>query len=367
MSRSERRRNRSGKPLRVLVVDDSRLMREFIAELIDASAEFRVVAGAATGYEAIRLVHEQDPDIVTLDLEMPDLGGLDTLGYIMSEVRRPVIILSAHSAAGAEPTMRALELGAVDFVLKPAGDSRDEVEELERRLLGALRAAAVADLSNLPLRMPTAGGAARAPAQPELPGRPATCAVAVAASTGGPRTLADLVPRLPAELGAAVLIVQHMPPPFTRSLANRLDVASRMRVREAAAGMPLRCGEVYLAPGGHHMTVRRGGDGFEIGIDRSKPVWGVRPAADPLFTSVARHFGPRSIGVVLTGIGRDGAEGLRAIREVGGWTIAQDRDSAVIYGMPRAAAPYARAVLPLDAIADAIASRTAAVATEVSP
>jgi len=350
------------RPLRVLVVDDSALMRSLIVDVIRGSREFRVVAEAATGYEAIRLVHEVDPDLVTLDLEMPDLGGLDTLGYIMSEAPRPVIILSAHAGERAEATMRALDYGAVDFVLKPAGEPRQSVEALGPQLLDALRAAAVARLANLPVRLPDRiardAGPRRAPARNRSA---ATAVVAIAASTGGPRALAEIIPRLPASLPAAVLVVQHMPPGFTRSLAARLDASGEIPVEEAEAGTPIRAGRVYIAPGGFHLLVRRGPDGPILDLDEGAPVWGVRPAADPLFASVASHFGPRSIGVVLTGMGRDGAEGLRAIREVGGATLAQDAETAVVFGMPKAAAPFAQEVLPIGEIAAAIAGRAASV------
>lgn len=352
------------RPPSVLVVEDSALMRALVTELIDASGEFEVVAGARTGYEAIRLVHELDPDIVTLDLEMPDLGGLDTLGYIMSEAPRAVVILSANGGDNAEPTMRALDYGAVDFVSKPAGDERREIEALQHRLLGALRAAAVARLDNLPLRMPepTAGRARarlRARRIRTAPAAGSLGAVAIGASTGGPRALLELVRTLPADLAAAVLVVQHMPARFTRSFADRLGLACALPVKEAVAGEPVLPGRVYVAPGGMHLSVRREKNGMVTALSDDDPVWGVRPAADILFASVASHFGPRSVGVVLTGMGRDGAAGLRAVREVGGWAIAQDEATSVIYGMPRAAAPYAHEVLPLPAIGGRAAERVA--------
>lgn len=345
----------------MLVVDDSALMRALIVDLIRSSGEFRVAAEAATGYEAIRQVHEVDPDLITLDLEMPDLGGLDTLGYIMSEAPRPVIILSAHAGVGAENTMRALDYGAVDFVPKPVGDERQIVEQLRVRLLDALRAAAVARLSNLPLRLPERIARRVAERRAVETGR-AAAAVAIAASTGGPRALADLIPRFPASFPAAVFVVQHMPAGFTRSFAARLDASSSIPVEEAESGTAVQAGRVYLAPGGLHLRVQRVDGRPVLVTDDSEPVWGVRPAADPLFTSVASHFGPRSVGVVLTGMGRDGAEGLRAIRAVGGATIAQDAETSVVFGMPRAAAPFAQDVLPLDKIADRVVERTGAIA-----
>lgn len=336
---------------RVLVVEDSALMRALIREAVDGMDGFRVVAEAATGYEAIRRVHELDPDIVTLDLEMPELGGLDTLAYVMSRTPRPVVILSAHSARGAEPTLRALELGAVDYVLKPRGDSGHGLDEMVEQLHAALDAAAVARVEAVRSspRVPVASA-------PQRPGvGEADLVVAIAASTGGPRALLELLPGVPADFGGAAIIVQHMPAGFTASLAARLDEVCALTVREAHADERIMVGCAYVAPGGQHLRLRRAADGAIVfSTDQDPPIWGVRPAADPLFRAVASHFGPRSIGVVLTGMGRDGADGLRAIREVGGQTLAQDEGTAVIYGMPRAARPFAREVLPLDRIADAI-------------
>lgn len=333
----------------VLIVDDSEFMRAVLAEIVQASGEFRVAGLAGTGYQAIRLVHELDPALVTLDLAMPDLDGLHALGYIMSEAPRPVVVVTGLGAE-AEQTLQALDHGAVDFVVKPGSE---EKRDLAPRLLTALRAASLARIRNLRHRH-AVGSATGSPI-----GRPtradfAHCVVAVAASTGGPRALAELVPALPGNLPAAVVVVQHMPPRFTRSLAARLDGASAFRVLEAGEGEPLRAGHAYLAPGGAHLRIRRAAQAYETELGEDGPVWGVRPSADILFASVARHFGPRTVGVVLTGMGRDGSEGLRALREVGGWTIAQDEESSIIYGMPKMAAEHAREVLALGDIAGAV-------------
>lgn len=348
----------SSERTRVLVVDDSALFREVLVDIIEATGDFTVCGEARTGFEAIRLVHQLDPELITLDLEMPELGGLDTLGYIMSEVPRPVVILSAHSAAGAPQTLRALEYGAVDFVLKPTGTSARGPESMRRRLIDALQAARQAKVANLPLRMPEHTDVA----PPPRPARPAAAqatphAVVIAASTGGPRALVDVVPRLPRGLGAAILVVQHMPPNFTASLAQRLADMSVLPVLEAQDGEALRADHVYVAPGGLHLLCARAQETIVVDLRRDPPLHGVRPAADRTFMSVASHFGPRTLGIVLTGMGRDGAEGLRMVRAVGGWTAAQDEASSVIYGMPRLAAPHADRILPLDRVADAIVER----------
>lgn len=343
---------------RVLVVDDSALFRQLVAEVVESTGEFVVVGQARTGFEAIRLVHELDPDLVTLDLEMPELGGLDTLGYIMSEAPRPVVILSAHGGVGAPQTLRALEYGAVDFVLKPQNAGPESAAKLRARLLEALHAARLAKVANLPLRIPELSDTVapvRGPSTVAADTHPTI--VVIASSTGGPRALVDVVPRLPRGLNAAVLVVQHMPPNFTAFLAQRLAEMSVLPVAEARAGEPIEADRVYVAPGGFHMVCARAREGTAIDLRKDPALHGVRPAADRTFMSVASHFGPRSIGVVLTGMGRDGADGLRMIREVGGWTAAQDEATSVIYGMPKNAAPFADRVLPLDRIADAIVER----------
>ena len=323
--------------------------------------DFRVVGEARTGFEAIRLLHELNPDVVTLDLEMPDLGGLDTLGYIMSEAPRPVIVVSSHVADMAEPALLALEYGALEVVAKPAGDEARDVDILGDRLMDALRAATAARMANLQMRTRVGLEIARNNRQ-ESEQQIARSAVAIAASTGGPRALSEVIPALPAGMPSAVLIVQHMPATFTRPFADRLANLSAVPVKEASEGDVVLAGNVYVAPGGHHMSLKRTPDGISITLEDSGPLWGVRPAADILFNAVAKHYGPASGGVVLTGMGRDGADGLRAIKEVGGWTAVQDAESCVVWGMPKAAAPFAEDEIPIGRIADAIAHCSAAIA-----
>jgi two-component system chemotaxis response regulator CheB len=344
---------------RVLVVDDSELMRSLLAEIIDASMDFRVIAQATTGYEAIRLIHETNPDVVTLDLEMPDLGGLDALGYIMSEAPRPVVVVSSHVTGKAEPALKALEFGAVDIVAKPAGDTRADIDVLGDRLMDALRAARSARMTNLRMQRPSLR---REMPASRVGNATARCVMGIAASTGGPRALTEIVPHLPVGLPCAFLIVQHMPPGFTKPFAERLAAMSEVPVTEAKDGQVVQAGCVYIAPAGTHMALRRNGENIITSLEDGETMWGVKPAADVLFKSIAEHFGPASGGVVLTGMGRDGAEGLRAIREVGGWTAVQDSASSVVYGMPKNASQHAGETLGLEEMAESIATHSFAIA-----
>ena len=330
---------------RVLIADDSELMRSMLREQIMHTGGFEIAGEAATGYQVIRMVHELDPDIITLDLAMPDLGGVEALDYILSQAPRPVIIISAHDRSLADPALNAMVSGAaVEFVTKPNGSSIEEAVAFRNRLYQALRAAAVAHLLNLPRRIQLAQSKV-----PRAPGTapPARCAVVIGASTGGPRALAEIVPRLAADTPAAVFIVQHMPPLFTSAFARRLDQICALPVREAEDGETVHEGVVYVARGGFHLDLQRDAGEVRIVLSDAAPVWNVRPAADVLFRAVARTFGPASVGVVLTGMGRDGADGLRAIAEVGGSTLAQDEESSVIASMPRAAAPHAQRIVSL--------------------
>jgi two-component system chemotaxis response regulator CheB len=343
-------------PGRVLIVDDSPFFRRLLAEVVDASGEFRVVATARDGMDALRKVRAHAPDLVLMDIEMPELDGLGAIGYIMAESPLPIVVVSAHVGPGAIAAIRALELGAVDLVAKEEERGSAAIARFAERLILVLRAARSADIKRLALSVrqerPPAGQPGPASASV------ARLCIAMAASTGGPRALAEIVPQLPTGFEATVLIVQHMPPKFTLSLAERLAAQSRFRVVEAHDKTPVRADTAYVAPGDFHMRVTTGPEGLQLVLDQEPAVWGVRPAADPLFSTVARHFGPRAIGVVLTGIGRDGAEGLRQINQAGGVGIAQDKESATIYGMPGAAvqAGGARYVLPVGQIAGRITS-----------
>ncbi len=338
---------------RVLIVDDSEFMRKLLRQIIEVTDDYRVVAEARTGLEAIRLLYEANPDIITLDLDMPDLNGVETLGYIMSESPRPVVIVSAHTGMLTPDVLNVYDMGALEVVAKPAGDAGDRLELLTERLLHALSAATRAQLKHLTPKVRTFGRPARRP-KPATRSENAICAVAIAASTGGPRALCELVPALPGKLPCALIIVQHMPAAFTGAFAQRLDAMSELTVLEARHGDTVKTGVAYIAPGGKHLGLERHDDQVVFVLSDDEPLWGVRPAADPLFRHVASHFGPASGGLVLTGMGRDGTDGLRYIKDVGGWTAVEAESSAVIYGMPRSAAPFAMEELPLEALPQAL-------------
>jgi two-component system chemotaxis response regulator CheB len=362
MSGSER--PQPARRTRVLVVDDSAFMRRLVSDIILESGAFDVVGTARDGVHAVSQVRALDPDIVTLDIDMPGQDGLAALRDIMAEAPRPVVMLSAGGRdGGADATLRALELGAVEFVRKPSGAISLDLDDVREQLLEALHAAACTNRDTL-----SAGGATRTgdravPDSPRarsprvaVPSSPATGVVCIAASTGGPAALARLMPSLNRWADTAVLIAQHMPPGFTQSLAQRLDGGSPLTVREATHGEPILAGHAYVAPGGRHLRVGVIEGMPSCLIDDGPTLWGVRPAADHLFRSAAAVFGARCTGVVMTGMGCDGAEGLFAVRHAGGRGIVQDVESSVIAGMPSSALRHAGAdaVVSLDALGGAI-------------
>jgi two-component system chemotaxis response regulator CheB len=321
---------------RVLVVDDSAFMRSLVTEIVEFRDDFRVVGTASNGVEALERVASLSPDIVTLDIAMPQMDGLAALERIMREMPRPVIIVSAAESANFNASaVRALELGAVEFVRKPSGPVSVDLVAVRAQLLRALDMASMVRFGRSGREVKT--GTRLRPPQSRAPVRGAGRVVVVAASTGGPRALSEIVSGLPADLDAAVLVVQHMPPEFVPTLADRLSQISALPVTVATNGETLLASHVYLAPGEGQTRLRRAHGGVEIEIDARGPHCGVRATADPLFQSAAAIFGRRAIGVVLSGMGRDGAEGLRAIRGAGGGAIVQNRATSIIYGMPAAA------------------------------
>jgi two-component system chemotaxis response regulator CheB len=338
----------------VLVVDDSAFMRKLISEMIAAYPGFHVVGFARDGADAIVQVERLDPDIVTLDLEMPKVDGLDVLQRIMAESPRAVVVLSAGGPQYGDATLRALELGAIDFVRKPSGPVSLDLPIIRDRLLGALGAAARATIA-LPPAPPTRAVTHGAPDSRRV-SQAAHHVVVVASSTGGPRALAEMIPLLPASLNAAVVVAQHIPGEFTDALARRLGRASAVDVCVAEDGLLLCTGTVYVARGGANTTIAGAAGSARVRQHAPAPRFGATPSADLLFESAAEVFGPNCTGVVLTGMGRDGALGLKRIRAGGGHSIVQDEASSAIYGMPRAALAEAGAdrVVSLSTMASAI-------------
>jgi two-component system chemotaxis response regulator CheB len=334
---------------RVLVVDDSMFMRNAIAKTLGAG--FEVVGQARDGKEAVDKVVQLGPDVVTMDFNMPTMNGVEAVRAIMQKRPTPVVMFSAHTRQGAKETLDALAAGAVDFVTKPAGEVSVDISKIADELIRKVAAAAVSK--------PRTAGPPPAPvrrintapplASTTLPGGlPRICVIAV--STGGPVALAQVIPALPGDLRLAIVIVQHMPAHFTATLAERLDADSQLTVREAVAGDRPMAGLVLIAPGDRHLEFD---DRGAVVLHDGPMVNGCRPAADVTMTSAARVFGRRSSAVVMTGMGKDGAAGALAIKRADGKTLAQDQETSVIFGMPKAAidAGAIDDVAPLDELA----------------
>jgi two-component system chemotaxis response regulator CheB len=340
--------------IRVLVVDDSTFVRQALTRMLSAASGVEVVGTAVDGQDGLEKVLLLRPDVVTLDVKMPRLGGLEALQQIMARCPTPVLLLSSLTSEGADITLRGLDLGAMDFIDKSTVQGNMNLLNIATELVAKVRA-----LASVPRRrlIPPAA----APAVLSAPHAPTAATpaqvVAIGTSTGGPPALQQIIPRLPAPFAGTILIVQHMPVGFTRSLAERLDQRSVLPVREAEDGEPLVPGLVLIAPAGRHMKVRRrGGQVPRVWLDDEPHAALHRPSVDVLMSSVARAYGPRTLGIVLTGMGTDGVEGLRAIRAAGGRTLAESEESCVIYGMPKASleAGVAERAVPLARMADEI-------------
>lgn len=347
--------------IRVFIVDDMAVVRRLLTQILEEESDIEVVGTAANGAEALQRLPRVQPDVVILDIEMPDMNGLEMLRELRgSGSALPVLVFSSVTERGAMVTIDALMLGANDYVTKPsmlgsASAARDHI-----------RAALLPRLRQLLGRQPPQGEAPRvylpvAPAAFRMPDVPAgqVDVVVIGVSTGGPNALSDILPRLPAALPVPVLVVQHMPAFFTRALARRLDQISALRVDECTERRQVRPGEVLLATGGRHMVLKRENDVVWACPDDAPPENFCRPAADALFRSAVQVFGPRVLGIVLTGMGQDGEAGSRAIRDHGGQVVVQDRATSVVWGMPAAVeqAGLANRVLPLADIPAEIMAR----------
>lgn len=344
------------RPVRVLVVDDSAFMRHTIGKYIAAAPGLQVAGSAKDGREALDLLPKLQPDVITLDVEMPRLDGLSALKEIMSREPVPVVMLSSLTVEGARETVQALTWGAIDFVAKPfdkanlAAVMGEVVAKIRAAAQSKVRRARGLTLSNL------AAPALAATAGAKLT-RPLTAAdkvVVIGSSTGGPRALNEVVPNIPGDLKAAVVIVQHMPVGFTRSLAERLNQVSALYVKEAEPGDVLKVGQALLAPGGFHMQID--GEG-RVALNQNPTVHGVRPAIDVTMANLAQHFGKRTVAAILTGMGHDGTNGSALVRGAGGRIIAEDESTCVVWGMPRSVceAGLANDVLRLPDVAAGLA------------
>lgn len=350
--------------IRVLVVDDSAFMRKVIPQMLQEDEEIEVIGTARDGNEAFKMAAELKPDVVTLDIEMPKMDGLTTLGYIMSEYPVPVIMLSAYTPKGAETTLKALEYGALDFVCKPSGEISIDIKKVKDELVQKIKAAGKSDISKLTFvnkdekKQPEILRDARIEAQSETKSGDFDMVV-IATSTGGPRALADFVPAIPRNIPAAVLIVQHMSEGFTKTLADRLNAMSFIKVKEAENGEVIKQGTAYVAPGNHHMEIEKEGRDYRISLNQKPTRLGVRPSADITMASVAEKFSGKMIGIILTGMGRDGTDGAAKMKEKKAVILTQDKESCVIYGMPKTAAEkgLSDAVVPLDKMKDALMDR----------
>lgn len=342
-------------PVRVLVVDDSALMRKLIPQILATDSSIEVVGTAMDGRFALKKIEELKPQVITLDLEMPSLNGIDTIKEIMRRWKLPVIVVSSHSTAGASITLKALGLGAFDFVAKPQ-DVSARMPEIAAELINKIKAAAQSKGVRL---KPVPEGMARKP-RSTVPAAP-TRIVAIGVSTGGPNALQYLFSQLPAEFPGSVLVVQHMPDGFTEMFAKRLDETCALRVKEARSGDLLLAGRVLICPGNRHLKVKRLPLGNVAVLAEEQRVNGHRPSVDVLFRSVAEEFGPQSIAVLMTGMGEDGASGMGAIRAAGGITIAQSEESCVVYGMPKAAIErgYVSRVVDLEALPNTLQAQCA--------
>lgn len=336
--------------IRVLVVDDSALMRKLIPAILARDSTIEVVGTAMDGAFALKKIEELQPDVVTLDLEMPRMDGMETLRLIMRRAPLPVVLFSTHSKEDGYATFKALALGAVDFLAKPKDAAAGHLDEIADQLIAKIKVAKRATGRKLPPAIvredpvPAKKGT-RVPLPPRR-------VIAIGISTGGPNALQYLLSQIPGDFLSTIVVVQHMPEGFTEMFARRLDECCALEVHEARSGDLLLAGRVLICPGNRHMMVRRMPRGDMTVLSDGPPVNGHRPSADVLFYSVAQEFGLTAVGVLMTGMGDDGAEGLGAIKAAGGMTIAQSEDTCVVSGMPRAAIlkGYAHKIIPLDGL-----------------
>ncbi|MFA5523338.1 MAG: chemotaxis response regulator protein-glutamate methylesterase [Tissierellales bacterium] len=341
--------------VKVMVVDDSAFMRKIISDILREKKDIEVPWTAKNGKDALEKLTSIVPDVITLDIEMPVMDGISTLTEIVKNYNIPVIMLSSLTVDGAEATIKALELGAIDFITKPTNifslNSDEEKKNLIEKVIVASQIKKTTN-SYIPVIKPNKV------IKPFIPskGRDLDYIISIGTSTGGPKALQTIIPQLPSNINGSVLVVQHMPEGFTKSLATRLDSLSNIRVKEAEDGEKIMKGYCYIAPGSHHMTVHQEKDNIFLKLNQGKTVSGHRPSVDVMMDSVATINTLKKIGIILTGMGSDGANGLKKIFDAGGHTLTQDEESSVVYGMPKAAVNNGcvKKILPLDEISNEI-------------
>lgn len=342
-------------PIKVLIVDDSALIRALLKEIIQQDPELQLVGQAPDAYVARDLIKQLNPDVITLDIEMPRMDGLTFLEKLMNARPTPVVMISSLTESGSEATFRAMELGAVDFVAKPKLGIREGMEAYADDIRDKIKAASRARLHKPRAAVKPLGSSDKAPREGRSPIIGTEKIIAIGASTGGTEAIKDVLIDLPAD-SPGIVITQHMPPGFTRTFAERLNRLSRLHVVEAKGGERILPGHAFVAPGDHHLLVERSGANYVTRLSDGPQVHRHRPAVDPMFESVAQCAGRNVIAALLTGMGKDGAIGLKAIRDAGGYTVAQDEASCVVYGMPREAVALGAAeeVLDLAQIAETL-------------
>jgi two-component system chemotaxis response regulator CheB len=347
------------KKIRVLVVDDSALVRSLLTEIINRQVDMTCVGAANDPLIAREMIRELNPDVLTLDVEMPRMDGIDFLGRLMRLRPMPVVMVSTLTAQGAEVTLRALELGAIDFVAKPRIGLVSGLSQLGGEIVDKVRVAATAKFRRVPVPAPTAGAATPSQGTHGLIGRISTeKLICIGASTGGTEAIKCILMAMPAD-APAIVITQHMPPGFTTSFAARLDGLCRITVKEASHGERILPGHAYIAPGGRQFRIERSGANYMAVVEDGEPVNRHRPSVEVLFLSVANVAGRNASGVMLTGMGNDGARAMRELRDKGSYNYAQDEASCVVFGMPKEAIAHGAVheVLPLDQIAPALLGR----------
>lgn len=356
--------------IRVVVVDDSALVRSLLAEIINRQDDMECIGTANDPLVAREMIRELNPDVITLDVEMPRMDGIDFLGRLMRLRPMPVLMISTLTERGAEVTMRALELGAVDFVAKPRIGVANGLQQLATEIVEKVRIAAKAHVHRM-VRPATAGAAVTAakpaPSSASLLGRVSTeKLIAIGASTGGTEAIKEVLVHMPAD-APAIVITQHMPPGFTTSFAARLNSLCQITVKEAVHGERILPGHAYIAPGGKQFSISRSGANYVAVVNDDPPVNRHKPSVEVLFKSVAQFVGRNAFGVMLTGMGADGAVAMREMRDAGSYNYVQDEASCIVFGMPREAIAHGAAdeVLPLGRIAEVLLGRLRSAGGEV--